>query len=126
MKVKLPVEHSLYDFCWSKLLPLSLCFLLIDPGKSVAIDDQAVDEEENYWESVGDLGVPFLFGSMSSILGSLVAFFISISLSQSQYPLKNLASISINDAILSAGCITSSYIGGAFAVATSKIFKVHA
>ena len=110
--IKLPVSHPLYDFCWTNLLPLSLSLLLLTPNVDFnKIDIMESDSSERINETILNVGVPFILGSLGSVIGCIISFFLSTILSQHHSALSFIR-LSIEHAVIAAGCITSSYIGG--------------
>jgi len=98
---------SVVDFCW-KLLPASLAFLLISPSNQ----QQECDDASTYSsakDTVAAMSIPFIIGSLGSIIGCIISATVLKGGSDS-------ASIfqmrSKNHAIIAAGCLVSSYIGG--------------
>ena len=105
-----PASHPLYDVCWTKLLPASLALMLISgfdienesdrngPSKSDSIQIK---------QSISAVSVPFVIGSIGSILGCLLSFVLSLfATNVGRWSLPPI------EAAVAAGCLCSSYIGG--------------
>lgn len=137
----LPTHHPIYDFCWSKLLPMSLALLLLapddyndvtgvisaSPSETISNDEdssRSTDKIEEFSsphehslklnDKVRALGVPFFFGSLGSILGCIVASGLAtISYKRrATNGIFKLAAMPVTESAIAAGCIVSSYIGG--------------
>jgi uncharacterized membrane protein len=101
-----PVE-SVVDICW-KLLPASLAFLLISPS------NQNQEKNDAYMyssakETITAMSIPFILGSLGSIIGCIIS---AISLKGGSNNMGIFEMKSRNHAIIAAGCLVSSYIGG--------------
>ncbi|KAL3771515.1 hypothetical protein ACHAWU_003690 [Discostella pseudostelligera] len=121
----IPVNHFLYDWCWSVVLPASLVFALLASSTTTSSSELSVNNQdivntesltattpssssssksktnnEIIQNTIFGMMLPFLAGSIGSILGCIASFhFIKM-----PYPREVSA--------LLAGCLTASYIGG--------------
>jgi len=90
--LSIPTSHRIYDLCWSRLLPASLALVLISSDnqtKGLAISSRAKTEETMNSHSENDCdnlqretviacGVPFVIGSIGSILGCILSATIMV------------------------------------------------
>ncbi len=119
----IPVNHFLYDWCWSVVLPASLVFALLASSSTTSSSELSVNNEdmvktesltatasssssksktnnEIIQNTILGMMLPFIAGSIGSILGCIASFhFIKM-----PYPREVSAVL--------AGCLTASYIGG--------------
>ncbi|KAL7435580.1 hypothetical protein ACHAXM_004721 [Skeletonema potamos] len=102
---KIPTDHLLYNLCWSIFLPSSLVFALLStPSASEKLTCSGSSQSSNKAtknsnNSILGMAIPFAAGSIGSILGCCVSFFL----------------IKFHDAkatAILAGCLCASYIGG--------------
>jgi uncharacterized membrane protein len=105
----IPTLHSIYDSCWSTMLPGSLALLLLSLPSNP--DASLRDKNSKYLLSdnsvsgaVKRLAVPFLLACVGSILGCSLSFVIC-----NLYPTLLLSPF---DACQAAACLVASYIGG--------------
>lgn len=117
MKCRLPSVHPIYVKCWSTLLPLSLSLILLAPNieqlDSSVSRDVTFEHNDNNDYVLFHLGIPFLLGSLSSIIGCVAAFLLSTVIAK-KCSILSFATLPLRDALLSTGCILSSYIGGKY------------
>jgi hypothetical protein len=73
----LPGTHPYYDFCASKLLPLSVALGLLSAGGTAASDDF----EQQVEAPLRPMLVAFCVGAVGTLIGSLCAFGLSVRLS---------------------------------------------
>lgn len=88
----IPTSHRIYDLCWSRLLPASLALVLISSdnqtkGLAVASRTQSQETMNSHSENDRDnlqretviaCGVPFVIGSIGSILGCIISAIIMV------------------------------------------------
>ena len=111
-----PPSHFLYDFCWTGFLPASLAFLLLAP---LSPEEMKKDSTR---ETVAALSVPFVIGSIGSMLGCAIAFFICFLGADNHARImrgrKHVAFgrllLNPKEAAVTAGCVCASYIGGSY------------
>lgn len=95
------------DICW-KLLPASLAFLLISPSSQHKENNDA-SMHSSAKETITAMSIPFILGSLGSIIGCIISAIVLKGGSNNT----NLFQMkSRNHAIIAAGCLVSSYIGG--------------
>lgn len=87
-----PSVHPLYDLSWSLFLPASLVLLLVG---------QRTDTKANDMLPTKRLAAPFVWATLGSILGCLLAF--------GQHTRLGMG---MEDARIAASCLAASYIGG--------------
>jgi len=125
-----PTSHVLYDISWTRFLPASLALVLLSsPSYKTLLSSS--NDDENDSEGMGAttndtknivsaVSVPFLIGSIGSILGCLLSYFV---FSPTQPPFFNKFNLSFSlipksvmlqpaEAAAAAGCLCASYIGG--------------
>jgi len=110
-----PVVHPIYDLCWSTFLPASLVFLLLSlrkdddgggAGARAAISGSRKDDSSSAaLSAVVGLALPFALAAFGSICGCVASFFLA----RRRYPGIGLTG---PDALISAACLTASFIGG--------------
>ena len=103
--LSIPTSHYLYDWCWSIFLPASLVFaLLSSPTSTTSLSTYDAERASITYNSkskaLKSMALPFIVGSIGSILGCVTSFhYVSM-----PYPKQICA--------LLAGCLCASYIGG--------------
>ena len=125
-----PSSHHLYELCWTKLLPASLALLMLSPTVQTDEDDSTSTvtsrTRDAAKEEIGAVSVPFVIGCIGSVLGCLVAFFVSVlgrentSRAHSHilkgrkhfFWLPGHLLLKPAEAAVAAGCLCASYIGG--------------
>ncbi len=74
--IAVPLSHSIYDVCWSRFLPASLAFVLLSTS-SKDVTDNGGDAVENFKETrkevITAVSIPFIIGSIGSIIGCTVS-----------------------------------------------------
>ena len=87
-----PSIHPIYDFCWTKFLPASLALILFSAPSDSSENKKGYEEEGNKVASIMNndnrilntkelvfaIGVPFVIGSIGSILGCLFSRFFQV------------------------------------------------
>jgi len=123
--ISVPISHPIYDLCWSKILPASLALILFSGGTRSYVDkrdtlDQDNSNEKNLTshkdflstkELIVSIGIPFIIGSIGSILGCLFSTFLILWASTFQNQFIKL-SMNPTEVSIAAGCLSASYIGG--------------
>ena len=77
--VTVPSTHPVYDLCWSKFLPASLSLILFSASSGSVTENQEKEKASTKdskrslttRELIVALGIPFVIGSLGSILGCL-------------------------------------------------------
>lgn len=112
--IRIPAHHDLYDLCWSIVLPSSLVFALLSSALFADVDSNRNSAESKTMKNtVASMALPFVIGSLGSIVGCLASFYLV------RMPFDRGISG------LMAGCLCSSYIGGTTNFfATAKVMKV--
>ena len=109
----LPVQHPLYDICWTKLLPLSLSFLLLAPKVEniTKLEEETsphrLKSKRNVDDVVVNLAPPFLLGALGSILGCILSYLLA-----TKSKISKMLLMQREEALLASGSIAASYIGG--------------
>ncbi|CAB1098814.1 unnamed protein product [Ectocarpus sp. CCAP 1310/34] len=122
-----PATHSVYDLCWSFLLPLSLSTMILGI-RVVAVGEERRPDlnllgetsgERSSWQGLagpmGRVGLSFLIGAVGSIAGVAASFRVATTSGGWAVSLPRGTAAQL------AGVITASYIGGSvnlFAVAS--------
>ena len=110
---RIPAHHDLYDLCWSIVLPSSLVFALLSSASFVDDSNRNSVESKAMTTTVASMALPFIVGSLGSIVGCLASFYLI------RMPFDRRVSG------LMAGCLCGSYIGGTVNFfATAKVMKV--
>ena len=111
---RIPVNHFLYDITWSIVLPSSLVFALLSSASFVDVDSKRNSaESKTMTNTVASMALPFIVGSLGSIVGCLASFYLV------RMPFDRGVSA------LLAGCLCGSYIGGTVNFfATAKVMNV--
>lgn len=99
-----PTDHILYDLCWSIFLPASLVFALLSTSSASeeltgSSTSSATEITSNVNNSILGMALPFAAGSIGSVIGCCVSFFMC-----KFHDVKATAIL--------AGCLCASYIGG--------------
>ncbi|KAL9181717.1 hypothetical protein ACHAXT_012060 [Thalassiosira profunda] len=112
----IPVDHFLYDMCWSTFLPASLVFALLSSSAPApaGISDQMeeVSKSNAVRATILAMALPFVAGSLGSILGCIASYsFVVMPYAK-------------HVTALLAGCLCASYIGGTVNFfATAKVLR---
>ncbi|CAM9227619.1 unnamed protein product [Ectocarpus sp. 4 AP-2014] len=121
-----PATHSVYDLCWSFLLPLSLSTIILGI-RVVAVGERRSDlnllgessgersSSQGLAGPMGRVGLSFLIGAVGSIAGVAASFRVATTSGGWAFSLPRGTAAQL------AGVITASYIGGSvnlFAVAS--------
>jgi len=127
--IPVPATHQLYDLCWSKLLPASLAFVLLS-AKSEETKLKVPHNRSKRREVVSAVGVPFLIGSIGSIIGCVLSACVLIKCQGLELDggASRLIGMQPHEAIIAAGCLSASYIGGSvnfFAAANIMKRQMH-
>jgi len=99
-----PTDHILYDLCWSIFLPASLVLALLSTSSTSeeltgSSTSSATEISSNVNNSILGMALPFAAGSIGSVIGCCVSFFLC-----KFHDVKATAIL--------AGCLCASYIGG--------------
>ena len=80
--LSIPTSHRFYDICWSKLLPASLALVIIGSDTEQQQRTQQSPSKNNdinlQREILGACGIPFVIGSIGSILGCILSAIIMV------------------------------------------------
>ena len=101
----LPASSSVYNFCWSHLLPASLAVTILS-GVEKDVSSSG-NQKENY-QRQGGVGLAFAVGSAGSVLGARSAFALATT-SALPWPALRLARPL---AARCAGACAATYVGG--------------
>lgn len=100
-----PLLHPFYDLCWNIFLPGSLAFLLLSSSSNENHGDRnASINNVQVAETVKRVAVPFVIGSIGSILGCIASFLICQRWQTLWLP--------PTSAGVAASCLCASYVGG--------------
>ena len=100
-----PLLHPFYDLCWNIFLPGSLAFLLLSSSSNENDGDRnASINNVQVAETVKRVAVPFVIGSIGSILGCIASFLICQRWQTLWLP--------PTSAGVAASCLCASYVGG--------------
>ena len=99
-----PTDNILYDVCWSIFLPSSLVFALLSTSTSsisegIGPSKQSSSKETSINSSTVGMIIPFISGSIGSIIGCFVSFLL-------------IKFHDVKATAVMAGCLCASYIGG--------------
>jgi hypothetical protein len=75
----IPSTHFLYDLCWTKFLPASLALTLLSSPQRMSIkrnDTKDSSSSTSTQNVISAVSIPFIIGSLGSILGCLVSAFV--------------------------------------------------
>jgi len=109
---RVPIEHVLYDWCWTIFLPASLVFALLSSSTSNVQLEDSESQPPSFTDShvtrkcLQGMAIPFLIGSIGSLLGGVLSFF-SVAM-----PSSSASSVKYTTNAILAGCLSASYIGG--------------
>lgn len=104
----IPTSSPIYDFCWSRLLPASLALVLISKGYEQAVEEESIgnvsgNHQKNIQRQVvANCGIPFIIGSIGSILGCLISASVMVNISQ-QSPTLSSVGMTPMEASVAAG-----------------------
>lgn len=121
----IPLQHVLYDKCWTWILPASLTLLLLgyktnSNDKSSAVSLKINDDKPSSGtisQAILRVAGPFLFATLGSILGCFLAYQSGVA--------KSIMSEASRRATVS--CLAASYVGGSVNLfATAKIVQAPA
>jgi uncharacterized membrane protein len=100
----IPASHSVYELCWSVLLPMSLSMLVV--ASSAGNPSSEADAKDA--ASVKAVGASFAIGSLGSIAGACSGFFFAASSKWEIFRLPRAVAARV------AGALAASWIGGSF------------
>ena len=106
--LSVPVSHPIYDLCWSHFLPASLALILISSSsesifrsKSKSVFRGKQQHALTTKEQIVAVGIPFIIGSIGSILGCL--FSVSLQVRANSIGLMKVFAMNKLDACVAAG-----------------------
>ena len=87
-----PAIHPLYDLCWSHFLPASLALILFTSSNESIFKprrrrnnfNKGIEENLSTKEQIIAVGVPFIIGSLGSIIGCLLSATMQVRANSSQ------------------------------------------
>lgn len=106
----IPTSSPIYDFCWSRLLPASLALVLISKGYEQTGEEKSIGNVSGIHQKniqrqvVANCGIPFIIGSIGSILGCFIAASVMVGISQ-QSPTLSSVGMTPMEASVAAGVL---------------------
>lgn len=115
--------HYMHEFCWTRLLPVSLSLWLIASTVEEEFSDTS-SRGDHTWSELFAVSIPFALGCIGSTIGCVLSFLLCF-LSRNNQEHQHIFAgrrhffftpghlvLSPAEAAVAAGCLCSAYIGG--------------